>query len=170
VNNQHRCTANIHVGWNSLQSPTIKQTLAKYYLYFARPPFPLLHLHFIHFINQIHLSFLPLEYTMSTEQIPTADLSDVEIIKRRDLVTFAVVALVQLTTIPLLEWPGRPTICKASSDEAQPKLRQDFWDEWKWWKQEGVDNQWKIAYNKFDDVSWSTIDKMRPEDKLTTSA
>jgi hypothetical protein len=90
---------------------------------------------------------------MSTEQTPTTNTSDVEIIKRRDIVTFAVVAYVQLTITPLMVIAGRSTINKVTSDSSQPNHQQDSSDpEWKWWK-----NSFDIAYLKFDDVSWSNI-------------
>jgi hypothetical protein len=93
---------------------------------------------------------------MSTEQTPTTDLSDVEIIKRRDLVTFAVVALAHLTTIPLLKNPRPPTICKVTGDDSwQPKHSPEYWDEWKWWDEEEAEakSHWEIGYLMFSDVS-----------------
>lgn len=96
---------------------------------------------------------------MSTEQTPTTNTSDVEIIKRRDLVTFAVVAYVQLTITPLMVFAGRSTINKVTSDSLQPNHQQDSSDpEWKWWDEdEDARNSFDIAYLKFDDVSWSNI-------------
>jgi hypothetical protein len=80
---------------------------------------------------------------MSTEQTPTTDISDVEIIKRRDLVTFAVVALAHLTTIQLLEHPS-------FSNRG-----------WKLWDDEGADGKsyWEIAYFQCKNVSWSGINQ-----------
>jgi hypothetical protein len=80
---------------------------------------------------------------MSTEQTPTTDISDVNLIKRRDIVTFAVVALTQLTTIQLLEHP--------SFSNRELKL----------WDDEDVDGKssWEIAYFQCKNVSWSGIDQ-----------
>jgi hypothetical protein len=95
---------------------------------------------------------------MSIEQTPTTDIADVDLIKRRDLVTFAVVAYVRLTIEPLMQLAARSTIDKGTSDSAQSQNQQDSLDpEWKWWEEEGVDNQWEVAWLRFDDVSWSKI-------------
>ena len=80
---------------------------------------------------------------MSTEQTSTTDISDVEIIERRDRVTFAVVAFTQLTTISLLEAPGFST--------RELKCRDD--------EDAHGKGPWEIAYYQYMDVSWSGINQ-----------
>jgi len=79
---------------------------------------------------------------MSTEQTPTTDISDVDIIKRRRIVTFAVVAFTQLTTISLLD----------------PRFSSR---ELKLWDDEVADakSPWEIAYFQCQNVSWSGINQ-----------
>jgi hypothetical protein len=87
---------------------------------------------------------------MTTQQTPTTDISDVDLIKRRDLVTFALVAYVNLSVEPLMEVPER----------FNPRRGKAYWHpEWNWWKEDSVDHQFEMAYERFDDVSLSTIDE-----------